>query len=260
MATVQLDTTVPNAARIYDLLLGGKGGYAADRAAAAEIMQCIPHAAAAAAQNRRFLSRAVRCLAAEAGIRQFLDIGSGLPTAGNVHQAAKIVDKECRVVYVDYDVVAVAHAKALLEQESEHVTVIGGDLRNPGQILLGAGRYLDFSEPVAVLLFAVLHFLRDDEGPQGIVLRLKEALPPGSALAVSHITSEAIGPERSRAAQRVYQGASAPAVPRTRAEITQFLDGLDLVPPGVTDIGHWHREPGEPEIPLSFYGGIGRKP
>ena len=153
-----------------------------------------------------------------------------------------------------------ALTKALLEQESERVTVIGGDLRDPKKILHCAGRYLDFSEPVAVLLFAVLHFLRDDEGPQGIVLRLKEALPPGSALAVSHITSEAIGPERSRAAQRVYEGASAPAVPRTRAEITQFLDGLDLVPPGVTDIGHWHPEPGEPEIPLSFYGGVGRKP
>jgi hypothetical protein len=260
MASLQLDTTVPNAARIYDYLLGGKNCYAADRAAAEEVMRHIPHASAAARQNRRFLGRAVRYLAAEAGLRQFLDIGSGLPPAGSVHEAAKRVDMSCRVVYVDYDVVAVAHAKALLEQESERVTVIGGDLRDPEKILHSAGRYLDYSEPVAVLLFAVLHFLLDDEGPQGIVLRLKEALPPGSAVAVSHITSEGIEPEHSRAAQQVYRGASASAVPRTRAEITQFFDGFDLVSPGVTDIGSWNPEPGEPEVPLSLYGGVGRLP
>ena len=169
MASLQLDTTVPNAARIYDYLLGGKNCYAADRAAADEVVRHIPHASAAARQNRRFLGRAVRYLAAEAGIRQFLDIGSGLPTEGSVHEAAKRADKSCRVVYVDYDVVAVAHAKALLEQESERVTVIGGDLRDPEKILHSAGRYLDFSEPVAVLLFAVLHFLLDDEGPPMLV-------------------------------------------------------------------------------------------
>jgi len=260
MASVQLNTSVANAARIYDVLLGGKGGYAADVAAAEEIQRHIPHAAEAARQNRRFLGRAVRYLAAEAGIRQFLDIGSGLPTHGYVHEIAKGVNKACRVVYVDYDVVAISHAKALLERESEHVTAIGGDLRDPGQILLNAGHHLDFSEPVAVLLFAVLHFVPDGWGPQGAVLRLRDAMPRGSAVAISHITGEGIDLEQSQAAQQVYEGASAPAVPRTLAEITQFFDGLDLVDPGVTNIGDWHPEKGEPELPLSFYGGIGRKP
>jgi O-methyltransferase involved in polyketide biosynthesis len=260
MGSLQLDTATPNAARIYNYLLGGKDNYAADRAAAEEVIQYIPHAPAAAQQNRRFLRRAVRYLAEEQGIRQFLDIGSGLPSAGNVHEVAQMFDRDCRVVYVDYDVVAVAHAKALLKDQADHVTAIGGDVRDPGSILRTAGNHLDFTEPVAVLLFAVLHFLRDDEGPQGIALKLKEALAAGSSLAVSHITGEGIEPEQSCAAQQVYRGASAPAVPRTRAEITMFLDGLEVMEPGVTDIGHWWPEPGEPKIPLSFYGGIGRKP
>ncbi len=210
MTTIRLDTSVPNAARIYDYLLGGKDNYAADREAAGQIVKAIPHARAAAQQNREFLRRVVEQLAQE-GIRQFLDIGSGLPTTPNVHQVAQGISPGCRVVYVDYDSVAVSHAKARLE--SGNVTAIGGDLRDPGQILRDSKALLDFSEPVAVLLFAVLHFLRDGEGPHGIVLTLKDALAPGSALAVSHITSAGIGPEKSREAEMVYRGASAPGRP-----------------------------------------------
>jgi hypothetical protein len=259
MTTVQLDTSVPNAARIYDYLLGGKSNYAADRAAAEQIMRPVPHAAAAARQNRDFLGRVVRHLAG-AGVRQFLDIGSGMPLLNgrDVHEIARRVSPGCRVVYVDYDAVAVSHAKALLESGAEEsVTAIGGDLRDPGQILRNTKGLLDFGQPVAVLLFAVLHFLRDSEDPHGAVRCLKEALPPGSALAVSHITSEGIGPDRSRAAEEVYQNASAPAVPRTRDEITRFFDGLELVPPGVTDLALWPHKLDGAEFPLSFYGGVG---
>jgi S-adenosyl methyltransferase len=258
---VEFDASVPNAARIYDYLLGGKNFYAADAEAATEIMSAIPHAAAAARQNRLFVGRVVEHLA-EAGICQFLDIGSGMPLLNgrDVHQIARRVCPDGRVVYVDYDVVAVAHARALLEKGSEDfVKVIGCDLRDPGQVLRDAKGVLDFSQPVAVLLFAVLHFVRDGEGPHGIVQTLKDALPSGGALAISHITSEGIGPERSRAAEQVYQGASAPAVPRTRDVITRFFDGLELVPPGVTDIALWPRKLDEAGIPLSFYGGVGIK-
>ncbi|HEX7162962.1 MAG TPA: SAM-dependent methyltransferase [Trebonia sp.] len=241
---------------------GRESNYAADRAAAGEIERHIPHAAAAARQNREFVGRVVGHLAG-AGVRQFLDIGSGLPLLNgrDVHEIAQRVSPDCRVVYVDYDAVAVSHAKGLLESGAEEsVTAIGGDLRDPGQILRDAKGLLDFGQPVAVLLFAVLHFLRDDEDPHGAVSCLKEALSSGGALAISHITGEGISPDRSRAAQEVYEGASAPAVPRTRDEITRFFDGLHLVAPGVTDIALWPGKLGEAEIPLSFYGGAGIKP
>jgi S-adenosyl methyltransferase len=257
-ATVRLDTTVANAARIYDYLLGGKNNYAADRNAAEAVIRCIPHAAAAARQNRRFLGRVVTYLTRDQGIRQFLDIGSGLPAGSNVHEVAQSAEEGCRVVYVDYDSVAVSHARAYLATSSRVIAVCA-DLRDPGKILQEAAGLLDFSEPVAVVLSAVLHFLRDGEDPYGVVAVLKDALAPGSAVGISHITADGIGTARSLAAQQVYQSASAPAVPRTLSEITRFFDGLDLVEPGVTDIGLWPAKAGEARTPLSFYGGIGRK-
>jgi O-methyltransferase involved in polyketide biosynthesis len=257
-ATLRLDTRTPNAARIYDLLLGGKDNYAADRAAAERIARHVLHCAAAARQNRRFLGRTVRLLA-ESGIRQFLDIGSGLPTRSNVHEIAQAVLPESRVVYVDYDSVAVSHAKALLEKGSDGVTAVAGDLRDPGRIIRGAQGLLDFTKPVAVLVFAVLHFLADDDKPHEIVRALTDALPPGGALAVSHVTGEGIGPDKSRAAQQVYQRASAPVTPRGLQEITRFFDGLELAEPGVTDIALWPAAEAGEKIPLSFYGGVGVK-
>jgi len=257
-ATVQ---GVASPARMYDYWLGGKDHFAVDRAAAAEVTKHIPHAAQAAQQNRAFLGRVVTYLARDLGIRQFLDIGSGLPTRRNVHEIALGTDDGCRVAYVDNDLVALAHARALLAT-SEGVTVIAGDLRDPGPILGWAGEtMLDFSQPVAVLLLAVLHFVPDSDKPYAAVDVLKDALAPGSALAVSHITADGIGTEQSLAAQQVYQeGASAPAVPRTKAEVTRFFDGLTLAIPGVTDIGDWPWPPEKPGLPLSLYGGVGLKP
>jgi hypothetical protein len=259
LATGGLDTSIPNVARIYDFLLGGKDNAAADRDAAGRVMQEIPHSALACRQNRDFLGRVVHYLAAVQGIRQFLDIGSGLPTRSNVHEIAQGIARESRVVYVDYDHVVVTHARALLEKGSPGVMVVQGDVRDPGEIITGAKGLIDFSEPVAVLLFAVLHFLTDGEQPHHVVRSLTQALVAGSVVAVSHITGEATDPEKGMAAQKVYQGVSAPAVPRSREDVTRFFDGLDLTDPGVTDINVWPARSLEPVAPLTFYGGVAWK-
>ena len=253
-----LDTSVPNVARIYDFMLGGKDHFAADRDAAERVMREIPHSALACRQNRDFLGRAVRLLAAQ-GIRQFLDIGSGLPTRDNVHEIAQAAAPGSRVVYVDYDNMVVTHARALLEKGSDGVLVVQGDVREPGKIISDANALIDFSEPVAVLLFAILHFLPDEDDPHEIVGTLADALVPGSAAAISHLTGEGTEPGKGRAAQEVYRGASAPAVPRSRREIIRFFDGLDLIPPGATDINLWPARSLEPAAPLTFYGGVGWK-
>jgi hypothetical protein len=259
LAALGLDTSIPNVARIYDFMQGGKDNFQADRDAAERVMREIPHSALACRQNRDFLGRVVRLLAGH-GIRQFLDIGSGLPTMDNVHEIAQAVDPESRVVYVDYDNIVAAHARALLEKGSPGVLVVEADLRDPGKIIGEAQGLIDFSEPVAILLFAILHFLTDEDDPRGIVRSLTETIVPGSAVAVSHITGEGTEPAKGLAAQKVYQGASAPAVPRSREDITRFFDGLDLVDPGVTDINLWPVQSIGPSAPLTFYGGVARKP
>jgi O-methyltransferase involved in polyketide biosynthesis len=253
-----LDTSVPNVARIYDFMIGGKDNFAADRDAAGRVMRQIPHSALACRQNRDFLGRTARVLA-EHGIRQFLDIGSGLPTRDNVHEIVQRADQGSRVVYVDYDHVVVTHARALLEKGSDGVLVVQGDVREPGKIISDAKGLIDFSQPVAVLLFAILHFLTDADDPHGIVGSLAGHLAPGSAVAISHLTGEGTEPDKGRAAQEVYQGASAPAVPRSRQGITRFFDGLELIDPGVTDINQWPAQALGPAAPLTFYGGAGWK-
>ncbi len=251
--------STPNVARIYDFLLGGKDNFAADREAAWKILKELPCAALAGRQNREFLTRVVRVLA-DSGVRQFLDIGSGLPVQDNVHEVAQAVAPDSRVVYVDYDNVVVSHAKALLQSGSPRVAVVEADLRDPRKILEGAADLLDFSEPVAVLMFAVLHFLTDADQPGEVVRSLAEALVPGSALALSHVTGDGTAPAASQAAQQVYRGASAQVVPRSRRDITGFFDGLDLVAPGVTDINLWPGRSSRPEAPLTLYGGLAQKP
>jgi O-methyltransferase involved in polyketide biosynthesis len=258
LAAHGLDMSVPNVARIYDFMLGGKDNFAADRQAAERVMREIPHSALACRQNRDFLGRAVRVLA-DRGIRQFIDIGSGLPTRDNVHQIVQRAYPGARVAYVDYDHIVVAHARALLEKGSPGVLVLQGDVREPGKIISDAKGLIDFSEPVAVLLFAILHFLTDADDPHAIVASLAGHLAPGSAVAISHLTGEGTEPDKGLAAQQVYQGASAPAVPRSREDITQFFDGLELIDPGMTDINLWPARSLEPATPLTFYGGVARK-
>ncbi len=255
-----LDTSTPNPARIYDALLGGKDNFPADRTAAHAILNVAPQARRGARENRAFLQRAVRYLAAEeAGIRQFLDIGTGLPTQGNVHQVAQAVAPDARVAYVDHDPVVHVHANALLADNTTTVAVLA-DLRDPEAILRHpeVRRLLDFARPVAVLLVAVLHFLRDEEDPAGIVARLRDAMAPGSYLVVSHATAD-FHPQAGAKVTEVYQRASAPLVLRSHSETGRFFGGFDLVAPGLVEPASWH--PDDPVSPGAggFYSGVGRK-
>jgi hypothetical protein len=219
-------------------IIGGKDNFAADRDAAAELLALIPDAQAACYQNRAFVRRAVRFLAGQAGIRQFIDIGTGLPTQGNVHDIAQATAPDARVAYVDYDPVVVSHAQALLAT-TPTVAVINGDLRHPGKILTDPElrNLIDFSQPVAILLAAILHFIADHEHPYQITGTLKAAVPPGSYLVLSHITADEVPEETSRNAQSIYGRATAPVFPRSREAIRRFLDGLETASePGVTDV------------------------
>jgi hypothetical protein len=261
LAARGLDVSVPNVARIYDYILGGKDNFDADRAAAEQILAVIPGGSGPARMNRAFLGRVVRFLAAERGVRQFLDIGSGLPTASNVHEIAQSVAPDARVVYVDNDPVVVLHAQAILEDRAKGVAAVRGDLRDPAGIIdsRAVRELIDFSQPVAVLLFAVLHFVPDAADPRALLARFRDVLVPGSALALSHVTDEHLDEEAGRAGRAVYQGASAAIVPRSRARIEGFFDGLDLLPPGVVGVSHWP-EPDPDGAALLFYGGVAVKP
>ena len=254
-----LDTSVPNVARVYDYLLGGKDNYAVDRRAAAELVRLIPGAVKACHQNRQFLSRAVRFLASEAGIRQFMDIGTGLPTQGSVHQVAHDITPDARVMYVDYDPVVVSHAQALLVRNPATVA-INGDLREPVAILghPAVQALIDFTEPVAILLVAVLHFLRDDDKPYEVVDTLKAAMPAGSYLVLSHVTSDGIPAEVVRDVHDLYEQTTAPGTARTRSEIERFFDGMEMVEPGLVNVCNWRMWVRLPS-PAIFYGGVARK-
>jgi S-adenosyl methyltransferase len=263
-----LNPSVPNVARIYDYLLGGKDNFAADREAAEQLITVIPDVLIAARQNREFLRRAVGFLAGEAGIRQFIDIGTGLPTQGNVHEVAHEAAPSARVVYVDHDPVVVSHARALLvpharallANHAPNVAAVSGDLRRPEQILTDPDlrALISLGEPVAVLLVAVVHFIGDDDNPSKVLDTLMSAMPPGSYLVLSHITPDEVSADASRKAQAVYADATARAYPRTLAEVTQLFDGLELIEPGVVDVAAWHAEP-RPGRTL-MYGGVASKP
>ncbi len=258
--TAGIDISRPNPARIYDALLGGKDNYPADRNAAHDILNVAPQARRGAKENRAFLQRAVRYLAAEAGIRQFLDIGTGLPTQGNVHQVAQAVAPDARVVYVDHDPVVHVHANALLADNTTSIAVLA-DLREPEVILRHAEvrRLLDFDQPIAILLVAVLHFIRDAEDPPGIVARLRDAMAPGSFLVVSHATGD-FHPHAGAKVAKVYQHASAPLLLRGHSQIARFFDGFDLVEPGLVEPVAWRPDKG-PVSPSAggFYSGVGRR-
>jgi S-adenosyl methyltransferase len=253
------DVTVPNVARIYNYLLGGKDTYAADRQAAGELMRVIPESALAARQNRAFLRRAVEYLVREAGIRQFIDLGSGMPSMGNVHEVAHETDPVTRVVYVDFDPVVYAHGNAFLAEDD--VIVLQADIRHPDHVLENSEviRLIDFARPAAVLMIAIMHFIGDHERPLWIADQYKNRMAPGSYLAISHITDEDVAPENSKAAQQIYSNATAQVYPRSYGHILEFFEGTTLVAPGLVDADAWRNPGHQPGTNRRLaYGGIGR--
>jgi SAM-dependent methyltransferase len=258
-----VDVEVPNAARIYDYALGGYHNFAVDREFLRQAEATFPGAGLTARANRAFLSRAVRWLAGT-GVRQFLDIGSGIPTLGNVHQVAQDAAPDARVVYVDIDPVAVAHSQAMLA-DNPRVAVVEADLRRPAEILRHpeVTGLLDFSQPVAVLVIAVLHFISDAEDPPGILAQLRDALVPGSYLAISH-AAPALAPERQeelRNVQRLYRNTSTPLHLRDRDRMADLLVGLDIAPPGVVPVTAWRPDPAINSEPQpTILAAVGRKP
>jgi O-methyltransferase involved in polyketide biosynthesis len=231
---------VPSPARMWNYWLGGKDNFAADREAAERVLEVLPSVPAIARIARQFLTDAVYQLAAGHGIRQFLDIGTGLPTADNTHDVAQRAAPEARIVYVDYDPVVLRHAQALLTSSPQGKTdYIQADLRDTDTILAGAARTLDFTQPVAVILIAVLHFIPDADDPYQVMARLMDAVPSGSYLVMGHAASD-IAPEASaELAVRYNAMSSASITPRSREQVERFFDGLDLVPPGLVPISQW---------------------
>jgi len=255
-----LDTTVANVARVYDYMLGGKDNFAADRELGEQLMQAFPESPWIARQNRQFLGRAVR-YCAEQGLAQFLDLGSGLPTMDNVHEVARRAVPGASVVYVDNDRVALAHANALLAT-SDGVAALHGDVREPHKILADAAASgaIDLSQPLVVLLVAVLHFITDDEDPWGIVGVFRDAMPADSYLILSHASHDVL-PEESARARNMYRSASSPLATRSYDEIAAFFTGLEMVEPGLVVTSRWRPDGPEPtgRTP-DLYAGVGRKP
>jgi S-adenosyl methyltransferase len=259
--TDEINTWVAHPARIYDYYLGGKDNFRADRETAEQALAATPSVREMARQNRAFLQRAVRFLAGEAGVRQFLDIGTGLPTQGNVHEIAQAVNPEARVVYVDNDPIVLAHSRALLD--APNTAVVLGDLREPGEILEDPAvtKLIDFHRPVAVLLVAVLHFIRNAEDPVGITAKLRTAMAPGSHLVISHGTTDVqqAQPDVADKVVQAYQRSTAPVTLRSREEIERFFGDFELVDPGLEQIQSWRPDGPVPAVSGGIYGGVGRK-
>jgi hypothetical protein len=273
---------------MYDYYLGGKDNFAADREAAEAVISLMPGSRFGARANRDFLMRAVHYLVAEAGIRQFLDLGAGLPTQNNVHEVALSLDKDAKVVYVDYDPVVCSHGRALVHGIS-NVGVVQEDLRNPDAVLHHdvTRALLDFTEPIAVMMVSILHFIASEVDVDQTVARYRDVIGPGSYLAISHLTGDRLRqarPEETELAQQVYSRASAPVSLRGHDRILCLFDGLELVEPGLVWLSDWHRdsaptveEPGLVRLSercrdgaklealgyggkIPAYAGVGRKP
>jgi len=258
-----IDTTVSHSARIWDYWLKGKDNYQVDREVGDRIEEMLPDIVRQAREDRLFLGRVVRYLAGEAGVRQFLDIGTGLPTADNTHQVAQRVAPESKIVYVDNDPLVLAHARALLTSTPEGATdYIHADMHDPAAIIAGAGQTLDFGQPIAITMLGVLWHVLDNDEAYAIVNRLLQAMPSGSYLALNHPTLEVTGEKMATAIRYWNEYGTPPGTHRTPAELTQFFDGMDLVEPGVVSITRWRPEAtssGEPEE-IDQFGGVGRKP
>ena len=257
--TSRFDPAIPHSARVYNVWLGGKDGLAADRKAAAEVAACRPQVVAGARANRAFLARAVRYLAGQCGVRQFIDIGPGLPSPGNAHEVAQAITPESKIVYVDNDPLVLAHARALLTSGRAGVCeVVDGDLRDPQTIIEEAARTLDFTQRAALLLVAVLHFLDDADDPAGIVATLASFLAPGSFVAICHLTAD-IAPDQVGAAVAAYNNLVPDAITaRTHREISALFGGLSLVAPGVVPVSEWRPEHAPVHgVSADMYAGLG---
>ena len=255
------DTSVAHVARVYDYWLGGKDNFAVDRAAGDQAIAAYPDIVHSVRANRAFLARAVRFLAGEAGIRQFLDIGTGIPSANNTHEVAQAVAPGTRVVYVDNDPTVLAHARALLTSGPAGATdYIDADLRDTGKILEIAAKTLDFSQPVAIMLMAIVHLIPDSDEPYAIVNRLVDAVPSGSYLAMSHIAAD-MTPAITTAGQRVSQFIQQQQTYRTHEEVLRFFADLELAEPGLVRVPEWRPASElEARTPAVLWGGVGRKP
>jgi acetone carboxylase gamma subunit len=260
-----IDTGVAHAARIYDYMLGGTTNFEADREASHAAATLVPGGfeavSAGLKANRGFITRAVRYLTAECGIRQFLDVGAGIPTYDNVHEIAQEIAPDTKVVYVDYDPIVLAHAHKLLQSSDQGKTgYLEEDLRDPDKVLAGAAKTLDFGQPVAVVLAAILHFFPDSENPQRVVDRLLAAVPPGSYLVLSHLARDIYDLDATY--ERLNAATRETFVLRTRDQVAGFLHGVEIVEPGVVLVHEWRPDPGEApyeDMMLPLYGAVGRK-
>ncbi|MFJ6676646.1 SAM-dependent methyltransferase [Actinosynnema sp. NPDC091369] len=256
-----IDLSRPSPARVYDVHLGGAHNFRVDREAAQRIAEVMPDLPRILRANRAFLRRAVRFLV-DRGVTQFLDLGSGIPTSGNVHEVAWSADPGCRIVYVDVDPVAVAHSRALLDG-FDHATAVHADLRRPEEVLTHPEtlRTLDFTRPVGVLMFAVLHFVPDEDDPAGIIRRYLDATAPGSHLALSHASLDGEA-ERAEEATEQFRSRVTDFSMRTRTEIGDLLAGVELVDPGLVYLTEWRPEPGDEDPDpkrTSTFAAVGRK-
>ncbi|CAL9418262.1 SAM-dependent methyltransferase [Streptomyces sp. enrichment culture] len=263
-STAGIDTSKPHPARMYDWYLGGKDNYPVDEAMGRQMLALDPRVPVMARVNRAFMHRATRWLAGR-GIRQFLDVGTGIPTEPNLHQVAQETAPDARVVYCDNDPIVLAHAAALLRGTPEGETeYLQADVRDPDAVLEGAGKILDFDRPVALSLVALLHFVPDEDGAHDLVRRLLDALPSGSHLVMTHATAD-FTPEESRAATEKLRAAGVTLALRSREEFARFFTGLDLVEPGIAVPHLWHPELGDPVAGqddgiIPGYGAVARKP
>lgn len=260
--SLPFDTSEAHVARVYNYWLGGKDNFAADRAAAEQAIRAFPEIGLSARSNRAFLARAVRFLAGECEIRQFLDIGTGIPTANNTHEVAQSVAPAAHIVYVDNDPIVLNHARALLTSDPAGATeYIDADLRNPEGILASAGRLLDFGRPVAVMLLAVLQHLDDEDDPYRIVATLLEPLPPGSYLAISHPAEDINAEAMARMAESLNKTMAEKVTFRDNAAVAKFFDGLELVEPGMVPASKWRPvNEAEAASPAALWAGVARKP
>ncbi|MEU4420214.1 SAM-dependent methyltransferase [Actinoplanes sp. NPDC024001] len=260
-AISKLDTGVPHSARLWNYWLGGKDNFAVDRAVADQILEMVPEMVESARADRAYLGRVIRYLAGEVGIRQFLDVGTGIPTANNTHEVAQAIAPSSRVVYVDNDPLVLAHARALLTSHPDGRTdYLDADMREPEAIIEGARRTIDFSRPIALTLLGILNFVPDDDEAAALVARLAEALPSGSYVAISHPTTEINGETMVEALRLWNEGPAAKMVLRSAEQVRRLFGDLELVEPGVVSCSRWRPDAGsEHAEPVPHYGGVARK-